>query len=386
MFASQRTSYYNKKYREKFVSVLNKWLMLHLLFVFSLFLLFLTMDQKRQTVDLRSDTVTRPTPGMLDAMMSAEVGDDVFGDDETVKALEKKTADIFGMEAGLFCPSGTMTNQIAIKCFTNPMDEVICDETAHVYRYEGGGIAFNSSASVRLLYGDRGRLSPDLIESHINPDNIHYPKSSLVVLENTVNRGGGSYYTTEKIAPIYHLCRMKGLYLHLDGARIFNALIETNDDPKDYGDMFDGVSVCLSKGLGAPVGSVLLASKEIIAKATRIRKVLGGGWRQAGFLAAAGIYALDNNIQRLKEDHERARILGDAVKSLPYVKNVMPVDTNIVIFELDSHHKSDDFVEKLSHAGIKCNTFGKQMVRFVTHLDFDDSMLEYTVEALKKIH
>lgn len=337
-------------------------------------------------VDLRSDTVTRPGSAMLDAMMSARVGDDVFGEDETVNALEMKTADIFGMEAGLFCPSGTMTNQIAIKCFTNPMEEVICDETAHVYRYEGGGIAFNSSASVRLLYGDRGRLSSELIEPHINPHDIHYPKTSLIVLENTVNRGGGSYYTTDLISPIYHLSRLKGMYLHLDGARIFNALIETKDDPKEYGNMFDGISVCLSKGLGAPVGSVLLGSKELIHKAKRIRKVLGGGWRQAGFLAAAGIYALDNNVNRLADDHKRARILGDAVIALGYVKSVMPVDTNIVIFELDSHHKPEDFVEKLKHSGIKCNTFGKQMIRFVTHLDFDDSMLEHTIEALKKVH
>ncbi len=344
------------------------------------------MDEKRMIVDLRSDTVTRPGPGMLDAMMSAKVGDDVFGEDETVNNLEKKAAELFGMEAGLFCPSGTMTNQIAIKCFTNPLEEVICDETAHVYRYEGGGIAFNSSASVRLLYGDRGRLNPDLIEPHINPDNIHYPKSTLVVLENTVNRGGGSFYTTDQIAPIYHLCRMKGLSLHLDGARIFNALAESKDDPKDYGDMFDGISVCLSKGLGAPVGSVLLGSKELIHKAKRVRKVMGGGWRQAGFLAAAGIYALEHNVKRLTEDHRRAKVLGEAVNSLPYIKSVMPVDTNIVIFELDTHQQPDEFVEHLNHSGIKCNTFGKQMIRFVTHLDIDDQMLDYTIQVLKKIH
>lgn len=336
--------------------------------------------------DLRSDTVTRPTAGMLDVMMNAKVGDDVFEEDETVNALERKTADIFGMEAGIFCPSGTMTNQIAIKCFTNPLEEVICDETAHVYRYEGGGIAFNSSASVRLLYGDRGRLNPALIEPHINPDNIHYPKSSLVVLENTVNRGGGSIYTASQIAPIYQMCKLKGLFLHLDGARVFNALVETKDDPKEYGEMFDGISVCLSKGLGAPVGSVLLGSNEVIQKAKRIRKVLGGGWRQAGFLAAAGIYALDNNVTRLLEDHKRAGSLGDTVRELSYVKSVMPIDTNIVIFELDSQYKPEEFVEKLNHSGVKCNTFGKQMIRFVTHLDFDDSMLDHTVQALKKIN
>ena len=247
---------------------------------------------------------------MLDAMFHAHVGDDVFEEDETVNALENKMAGLFGMEAGLFCPSGTMTNQIAIKCHTQPMDEVITDETAHVYRYEGGGIAFNSGASVRLLYGDRGRLTPELIEPHINPENIHYPKSSLIVLENTVNRGGGSYYILDEIEPIYHLARLKGLSLHLDGARIFNALTETGDEPGEYGRLFDSISVCLSKGLGAPIGSVLLGNEETIKKARRIRKLLGGGMRQAGYLAAAGIYALDNNIERLKTDHHHAREIG----------------------------------------------------------------------------
>ena len=344
------------------------------------------MDGKRMAVDLRSDTVTRPTAGMLEAMMNAKVGDDVFGEDETVNALEEKVAELFGMEEALFCASGTMTNQIAIKCFTNPMDEVICDETAHVYRYEGGGIAYNSMASVRLLYGDRGRLNADLIEPHINPDNIHYPKSSLIVLENTVNRGGGSYYTLEQIEPIYHLCRLKNLSLHLDGARIFNALVETEDDPKEYGRMFDGISVCLSKGLGAPVGSVLLGSRETILKAKRIRKVLGGGWRQAGFLAAAGIYALDHHVNRLKDDHRNAKVLGEALQGLAFVKSCMPVDTNIVIFELDSKHNPEEFVERLNHYGIKCNTFGKQMIRFVTHLDINDAMVAYTIEVLQKMH
>jgi threonine aldolase len=337
-------------------------------------------------VDLRSDTVTKPGKEMLEAMMSARVGDDVFGEDETVNELEEKTAQIFGMAAGLFCPSGTMTNQIAIKCFTQPMDEVICDETAHVYRYEGGGIAFNSSASVRLLYGDRGRLTPELIEPHINPDNIHYPKSSLVVLENTVNRGGGSYYTVDQIEPIYHLCRLKNLKLHLDGARLFNALVKTGDDASDYGRMFDGISICLSKGLGAPVGSVLLASEQTIAKAKRVRKILGGGMRQAGFLAAAGIYALDNNVDRLQQDHDHAAILGSALQALPFVKRIMPVETNIVIFELDDRHHADEFVSKLNHHGVKCNTFGKQMIRFVTHLDVSPDMISYTVEQLRKLH
>ncbi len=337
-------------------------------------------------VDLRSDTVTKPTAGMLEAMMNAKVGDDVFGEDETVNALEEKVAHLFGMEAGLFCPSGTMANQIAIKCFTQPMDEVICDETAHVYRYEGGGIAYNSMASVRLLYGDRGRLTPELIEPNINPDNIHYPKSSLVVLENTVNRGGGSCYTLEQIELIYHLCRLKNLKIHLDGARIFNALTETGDQAKDYGHLFDGISVCLSKGLGAPVGSVLSGNRETILKAKRIRKVLGGGMRQTGFLAAAGIYALDHHVNRLKEDHQLAKALGTVLQEQHYVKSVMPVDTNIVIFELDAKHNPEEFVEKLNHYGIRCNTFGKQMIRFVTHLDINPAMVDYTMEILKKVH
>ena len=233
-------------------------------------------------VDLRSDTVTKPSPGMLDAMFSAKVGDDVYEEDETVNHLEEKLAAMFGVEAGLFCPSGTMTNQIAIKCFTNPLDEVICDEGSHVYRYEGGGIAFNSAASVRLIKGNRGRITAEQIEGNINPHNIHHPHSRLVVLENTCNRGGGSYYTLDDIEPIYHLCKMKKIYLHLDGARLFNALTETEDDCRKYGHFFDGISICLSKGLGAPVGSVLLGSTEMIRKARRIRKVLGGGMRQAG--------------------------------------------------------------------------------------------------------
>lgn len=343
--------------------------------------------KKAMIVDLRSDTVTKPTPAMLEAMMNARVGDDVFEEDVTVNELEQKAAHLFGMEAGLFCPSGTMTNQIAIKCFTQPLDEVICDETAHVYRYEGGGIAYNSMASVRLLHGDRGRINPELIEPQINPDNIHYPRTSLVVLENTVNRGGGSIYTLDQIEPIYHLCRLKNLKLHLDGARVFNALVETGEDAKEYGSFFDGVSVCLSKGLGAPVGSVLLGSHETIHQARRIRKVLGGGMRQAGYLAAAGIYALDHHVDRLKEDHQHAKALGEALKELHFVKNVMPVDTNIIIFELDEKHQdAEEFVVKLNHHGLRCNTFGRQMIRFVTHLDVSSEMVDYAIETLKKMH
>jgi len=332
-------------------------------------------------IDFRSDTVTRPTAGMLDAMMSAKVGDDVFGEDETVHELETKLAGMFSMEAGLFCPSGTMTNQIAIKCFTQPMDEVICDQTAHVYRYEIGGIAFHSAASVRLLHGERGILTPELIEPEINEDNIHYPNSSLVVLENTVNKGGGSCYKLSDIASIHHLCNIKGLKLHLDGARIFNALTATGDSAQDYGKYFDGISVCLSKGLGAPVGSVLLGSSATVQKARKIRKAFGGGMRQAGFLAAAGIYALDNHIERLKTDHQHAKDLAAALLQTKYVKSVMPVETNIVIFEV-APGTAQKTADQLKEKGILCGTTSASTIRFVTHLDISPSMIDEAIEII----
>jgi threonine aldolase len=336
-------------------------------------------------IDLRSDTVTRPTDGMLKAMMEAKVGDDVYGEDETVKLLEDKLAGIFNMEAGLFCPSGTMTNQIAIKCFTQPMDEVICDQSSHVYRYEGGGIAYHSMASVRLLHGERGILTPELIAPEINEENIHYPNSSLVVLENTVNKGGGACYNIAQIKSIAGLCQERGLKLHLDGARIFNALTYTGDQASDYGQYFDGISVCLSKGLGAPVGSVLLGSRETIRKAVKIRKAFGGGMRQSGFLAAAGIYALDNHVERLKTDHQHATDLAGALLSTDFVESVMPVETNIVIFKLKVPNSAIDFVAKLKDNGILCGTTGPDTVRFVTHLDISDEMIHRAIEILKQL-
>ncbi|MDB5143278.1 MAG: aminotransferase class I/II-fold pyridoxal phosphate-dependent enzyme [Mucilaginibacter sp.] len=332
------------------------------------------------TVDLRSDTVTKPTPGMLEAMWSAKVGDDVFGEDETVNALEEKAAAMFGMEAGIFCPSGTMTNQIAIKCFTQPLDELIADQTAHVYRYEGGGIAFNSAVSTRLLNGDRGRITAEMIAPEINAENIHYPHTTLVVLENTVNKGGGSCYTLEDIKPIAALCYDKKLKLHLDGARIFNALAHTGDRAVDYGKYFDGISVCLSKGLGAPVGSVLLAGKETIKYARRIRKVFGGGMRQAGFLAAAGIYALDHHVERLKIDHAHAQILADELGKCSWVSNVLPADTNIVLF--DTVAPAEQVLKKLLEKGIKANSTDTHRIRFVTHLDVHPEQVEWVVKVL----
>jgi threonine aldolase len=340
------------------------------------------MEQK---IDLRSDTVTKPTPGMLDAMWSAKVGDDVYGEDETVNALEHKLAVLFHMEAALFCPSGTMSNQIAIKCFTQPMDEVICDQTAHVYRYEGGGIAYNSMASVRLLNGDRGILTPELIEPEINEDNIHYPRTSLIVLENTVNKGGGKCYTLSQIEAIHNLCAIKGLKLHLDGARLFNALVATGDKASAYGHYFDGISICLSKGLGAPVGSVLLGSKNMINQARRIRKVLGGGMRQAGFLAAAGIYALDHQVDRLVQDHAHAKALAYALAQTSFVESVMPVETNIVLFDVAKHISAADVVRQLAKNGIMCNTTSAKTIRLVTHMDVSQSMIDQVIEVMGKL-
>ena len=335
-------------------------------------------------VDLRSDTVTKPTPGMLEAMFSAKVGDDVFGEDETVNALEAKAAEMFGMEAGIFCPSGTMTNQIAIKCFTQPLDELIADQTSHIYRYEGGGIAFNSAVSTRLLNSYRGLVTAEMIEPEINDkNNVHYPHTSLVVLENTVNKGGGSCYSLEQINPIALLCKSKGLKLHLDGARIFNALAHTGDKAIDYGKYFDGISVCLSKGLGAPVGSVFLADKQTVKYARRIRKVLGGGMRQAGFLAAAGIYALDHHVERLKVDHAHARILATELTHCGWVANVLPQETNLILF--DTVEPATVVLQKPAEHGVKANSTDKHRIRFVLHLDVHPEQVEHVVGVLKSI-
>ena len=285
-------------------------------------------------IDLRSDTVTKPCKEMLSAMMNAELGDDVFNEDPTTNELEKYVADLFGKEAALFCPSGTMTNQIAIKVHTQAGDELLCDVNSHIYNYEGGGISFNSGVQAKLITGNEGRLSAELIEPCINGNFDWLSNTSLVCLENTVNRAGGSYYSSHQIKPIYDLCQAQGLKLHLDGARIFNALIESNDSPKEIGQYFDSISVCLSKGLGAPVGSLLVGKKEFIKKARRIRKVFGGGMRQSGILAAAGLFALKNNVQRLKEDHLRAKALEKILLTMPYVDSVLPVYTNIIIFNL----------------------------------------------------
>ncbi|SHL14195.1 threonine aldolase family protein [Hymenobacter psychrotolerans] len=336
-------------------------------------------------IDLRSDTVTRPTPAMLDAMFQARVGDDVYEEDPTVRALEQETAARFGLEAGLFCPSGTMTNQIAIKAHTEPLSEVICEQTSHIYLWEVGGIAFHSGASVALLPGERGRLTAAQVEAAIRPVNVHYPTTSLISLENTHNRGGGSCHELAELEAIAEVARRHRIPLHLDGARIFNALVATGQQATEYGRIFDTISVCLSKGLGAPVGSVLLGSQAFIQKTKRIRKVMGGGMRQAGYLAAAGLYALEHNVERLRDDHRRARQLGSILQAQPYVAEVLPVETNLVIFRLRPDMPAEKFLAYLEQEGVRASSFGPQMIRFVTHLDIDDTMLQRVESVLRHL-
>lgn len=336
-------------------------------------------------IDLRSDTVTRPTPGMLKAMFNAKVGDDVFNEDPTIKELEKKAAAMFGKEAGLYCPSGTMTNQIGMKVHTQPGDELLCDVTAHVYNYEGGGISFTSGVQAKLIQGDNGRFTAKQVEEALHPYADWLPPTSLVTIENTCNRGGGSYYQLKNVKEIAQVCKKNKLSLHLDGARIFNALVETGENPKDYGKVCDSISICLSKGLGAPIGSVLLGNVEFIAKARRIRKLLGGGMRQAGYLAAAGIYALDNNIKRLKEDHQRAKHIAKILKAKSYVVNMLPVETNIIIFSLNASMSAEKFTNALKKDNIHVSSMGNNALRIVTHLDFDDKMLKVVEATLRKL-
>jgi len=321
---------------------------------------------------------------MKEAMVQAKLGDDVFGEDPSINELESLSAEMFGMEAAIFCPSGTMTNQIAIKCHTQPGDEVICDDNAHLYQYEGGGIAFNSGASVKLLQGDRGRITAEQVLSSINPEDVHRAHTSLVCLENTSNRGGGSCYDFKEIKRIEKVCKENNLKLHLDGARLFNALVEKNETPKQYGEVFDSVSICLSKSLGCPVGSLLLGKKDFIKKARRVRKVFGGGMRQAGFLAAAGVYAFQNNISRLREDHANAKKIAAAITKKDFVKMVLPVETNIIIFELKDFITAPALVSKLKDQDILGYAIAPNRVRLVMHLDITEEMVEKTINIFTK--
>ncbi|MBI1268626.1 MAG: threonine aldolase [Cryomorphaceae bacterium] len=334
--------------------------------------------------DLRSDTVTRPTADMIEAMMSAPVGDDVFGEDPTVNALQERLAGMFGHEAGLFCPSGTMTNQIAINVHTRPGDEVICDRLSHIYNYEGGGIARNSGASVRLLHGDRGRFTLADVKAEVNPGDSHYARTSLVSVEDTCNKGGGSCWDVAELQRISEWCRTQNLPFHLDGARVFNALVARGNDVKAYGQLFDSVSICLSKGLGTPAGSVLLGSKEFIKEAHRTRKVMGGGMRQVGILAAAGLHALEHQLPLLVQDHQRAKSLANALGELAWVTEIQPVDTNIVIFDVEENQAAK-YCELLKSKSVFCMPFGPSKIRFVTHRDFSDQDLEYTTRMLRSI-
>jgi threonine aldolase len=334
-------------------------------------------------IDLRSDTFTKPSAAMLECMFNAEVGDDVFGEDPTVNELEAYCANLFGMEAAIFCPSGTMTNQIAIKCHTQPGNEVICDKVSHVYIYEGGGIAFNSGAQVKTIDGIRGLITSEDVQACINPDDVHKANTSLVVLENTGNRGGGSCYEFEEILKIKKVCDAHSLKLHLDGARLFNALVAMKQTTKQYGEVFDSISICLSKGLGTPLGSVLLGKTDFIKKARRVRKVFGGGMRQAGYMAAAGLFALHNNVERLANDHQHAKQIAHALLEKDFVGRMMPVETNIIIFEILSEGGPVAFCERMKHNDILCLPISATQVRMVTHLDVHDDMV---VHVLQTIH
>ena len=334
-------------------------------------------------IDLRSDTVTKPSKFMKKYMMDAALGDDVFQDDPTVKELENKTARMFGHEAGLFCSSGTMTNQIALMVYLRPGDEVICSSEAHIYNYEGGGIARNSGASARLINRNSGIVYLDEIIDNINPDDIHYPVTNLVALENTINRGGGICYPISEIEKISKFCESKNIPLHLDGARLFNALVKTGVKANYIGPLFDSISICFSKGLGAPVGSVLVGSKEFIRKARRVRKVIGGGMRQVGMLAAAGIYALENNIERLAVDHQHANLLAEGLRSCSWIDKVMEVETNIVIGYMKEGFQNSNFVEKLQKLGVSIVSFGKGRIRMVTHLDVSKQDIDKVISLLK---
>ena len=336
-------------------------------------------------IDLISDTVTRPTKEMLAAMMNAEVGDDVFKSDPTVTALQEKAAALFGMEDALFFPSGTMANQTAIKLHTQPGDKLFCDKWSHVYNYEGGGAAFNSGVSCKLIDGDRGMFTAEQLKvASAGRADIHVPYSRLVCVENTTNKGGGACWDFEELKKIRQVCLDQNLDYHLDGARLFNALVAKNETPRQYGELFDTISICLSKGLGAPVGSILLGSKTHIAKALRIRKLFGGAMRQVGFLAAAGIYALDNNLERLADDHKKAKEIEQLLNSLSYIKKVEPVETNIIIFYVKDHLNAEDFISKMEEKNILLTPMGDGKIRIVTHLDFSDQMLEKLLYELKR--
>lgn len=337
------------------------------------------------TIDLRSDTVTKPTKGMLQAMLNANVGDDVYKEDPTVNELEKRVATMFGADAALFFPTGSMANQAAIKLHTQPGEQLICHEWAHVYNYEGGGASFNSGVSCKLIPGEGGIINASAVEKAINPpDFYHSPLTTLVCVENTTNKGGGRCYDFENLKDIKKVVDTHGLKYHLDGARLWNAIVESNEDPKQYGKLFDTISLCFSKGLGTPLGTVLIGTNEAMKNAIRIRKILGGGMRQIGYIAAAGLYALDHHLERLKEDHQRAKEIAEILSNLDYVKKVEPTQTNIVIFYLKDSLSENQFIEDLHKMNVIISSMGQGKLRIVTHLDYTDEMHTRFLEILDK--
>ncbi len=337
-------------------------------------------------INLVSDTVTKPTPAMLKQMFHAKVGDDVFGQDPTVNALQDRVAQMFGMEAAMFFPSGTMANQTGIKLLTNPGEQLIADKWAHIFNYEAGGVSFNSGVSCSLVDGNRGMITAEQVKAHINPpDFYHSPITSLVCVENTTNKGGGACYEIDDLKKIRKVCDAHNLKFHLDGARIWNAMVAKNQAPEDFGSLFDTISVCLSKGLGAPVGSLLISDKKTIDRALRIRKIFGGGMRQAGYLAAAGMYALDHHIERLADDHRRAKEIGAVLSKLPWIAKVEPVETNILIFSVQPKIDENSVMSKLKEKGISISSMGQGKLRMVTHLDYKEVMHDYVLETLRKL-
>ena len=337
------------------------------------------------TIDFRSDTVTQPTPAMRDAMMQAKTGDDVFGEDPTINELEYMASGLFGMEAALYCPTGTMSNQIAIRCHTQPGDEVICASNSHVYIYEGGGIAANSGSQVKAIDGITGRITGGQVQEAINPDDVHKARTSLVCLENTSNRGGGSCYDFSIIREIREVCDENKLQLHLDGARLFNALVAKKESAVQYGEIFNSISICLNKGLGCPIGSILIGKTDFIKKARRVRKVFGGGMRQAGFMAATGLYALQHHVERLEEDHLHARQIEEALRAKPFVKSILPVETNIVIAEIAEPRTAQEIANLLQQRNIKVIAISPMQIRFVTHLDISSDMMAEAIETIKNL-
>ena len=338
-------------------------------------------------IDFRSDTVTRPVEPMRQAMMAADLGDDVFGDDPTINALQEKVAALFGKESALFVPSGTMGNQTAIAAQTQPGDEILFETGAHIFHYEVGAAAVFSGVQTHPIVGRRGVITVEQVKERIHPVDVHCPRSRLVAIENTHNNSGGTVYPIEEIRRMHELCREEDLKLHLDGARIWNAHVASGVAFSEYGLCFDSISACFSKGLGCPVGSVLIGSHELIERARRARKRFGGGMRQAGFLAAAAIYALDHNIERMREDHDNARYLATALDSLPGIKiDLESVQTNLVYMDVAPSGKSAQQVEdELKNRDVLAIALGPTRLRCVTHLDVNRDQCEEAIEAFKDV-